>query len=179
MFERSKVDNTSQQTQQIAVAAEVRFDTGETVAGQFYIHASRPFAEVLNGVSPFVEFEVYGEGRRWIAKSTLRDVKLTPVPKPANLLNRALEIDSFEPYRVLGVEQNADWPVVRAAYVALSKIYHPDCYASANLPCEVGDYLSSMSRRINLAYTAIETKHTAVKTIAQRAAPVYESRPRA
>jgi DnaJ domain len=179
MFERNKVDSVSQQTQQIAVAAEVRFDTGDVAAGQFYVHASRPFAEVLNGPSPFVEFEVYGEARRWIAKSTVRDIKLTPVPKPANLQARVLQIDGFEPYRVLGVDQNAEWAAVRAAYLALSKIYHPDCYASADLPAEVSDYLSAMSRRINLAYTALETKHSTVKTISQRAAPVYESRPRA
>lgn len=179
MFERNKVDNVNHQTQQVAIAAEVRFDTGEVAAGQFYIHASRPFAEVLNGASPFVEFEVFGEARRWIAKSTLRDVKLTPVPKPATLLAQASDIESFEPHRVLGVDQNAEWAAVRAAYVALSKTYHPDRYASAELPSEVHDYLAAMARRINLAYTALETKHSTVKTIAQRPAPIYESRPRA
>jgi DnaJ domain len=178
MFERNKVDNANHQIQQVAIAAEVRFDNGEVAAGQFYIHSARPFAEVLNAGSPFVEFEVYGETRRWIAKTTLRDVKLTPVPKPANLLGRA-EIDSFDPYRALGVEQNADWSAVRAAYLDLSKTYHPDRYASVALPSEVSDYLAAMSRRINLAYMAIETKHASVKSVAQRAAPIYESHPRA
>jgi DnaJ domain len=177
MFERNKIDNINA-SQQIAVAAEVRFDTGEITAGQFYIHAARPFAEVLNGAMPFMEFEVYGEPRRWIAKSSLRDIKLTPVPKPSNLQARAEESDSFEPYVVLGVEQNAEWSDVRAAYVALSKVYHPDRYASVELPSEVLNYLATVSRQINLAYTSLEAKHTVVKAIAQRPAPIYESRPR-
>ena len=178
MFERNKVDNINHQTQQIAVAAEVTFDTGDVAAGQFLIHASRPFAEVLNGASPFVEFEVYGEPRRWIAKSTLRDVKLVTVPKAGTLQARASDIDGFEPHRVLGVDASTDWAGVRAAYHTLSKIYHPDRYASADLPPEVQDYLAAVARRINLAYMALETKHNTVKAVAQRAAPIYESQPR-
>jgi DnaJ-domain-containing protein 1 len=177
-FERNKVDNISQSSQQVAIAAEVRFDTGEVEAGQFFIQASRPFTEVLNGGSPFIEFEVYGEARRWVSKSSIRDVKLTPAPKPGDLKAKALEIDYFEPHRVLGVEQNAEWADVRASYVALSKIYHPDNFANVSLPSEVNHYLAAISRRINLAYAALETKHSTAKAIAQRVKPIYESQPR-
>ena len=178
MFERNKVD-TITQAQQIAVPAEVTFDTGDVSRGKFYIAANRTFADALNASNPFLEFEAYGEDRRFIAKTSIRNVKLVAVPSGSNLHNRVRDGDNFEPHQVLGVDRTTEWPEVRAAYFALSKVYHPDRYASADLPPEVSDYLTVMSRRINLAYAALEKPHQAVKAISQRAEPVYTSRPRA
>ncbi len=178
MFERNKVDTVTQ-APQLAVPAEVTFNTGETARGRFFIASSRSFADALNSATPFLEFEAYGEDRRFIAKSSIRDVKLVAVPSAANLHNRVRDGDNFEPHQVLGVDRSTDWADVRAAYFALSKTYHPDRFASVDLPAEVGDYLSVMSRRINLAYAALEKPHLVTKAVSQRAQPVYESRPRA
>ncbi len=46
---------------------------------------------------------------------------------------------------------------VRQAYLRLAKAYHPDRYASVELPEEVRDYLSAMARRVNAAHAALET----------------------
>lgn len=176
MFERNKVD-TIAQTPQLAVPAEVTFDDGDISRGKFFIASGRTFSDALNAPSPFLEFEAYGEDRRFISKTMIRNVKLVNVPNASNLQNRMRESDGFEPHRVLGIEAKADWAEVRAAYVTLAKIYHPDLYASTGLPQEVRDYLSAMSRRVNLAYAALEKSHQAVKSVSQRAEPVYQSRP--
>ena len=42
------------------------------------------------------------------------------------------------------------------SYFALAKAYHPDRYATAELPEEVRDYLAAMARRINAAHAALE-----------------------
>ena len=178
MFERNKVD-TSVQSQQMAVPAEVTFDNGEISRGKFLIANTRTFADALNAGNPFLEFEAYGEDRRFISKTSIRNVKLVNVPGASNLQNRMRDGDGFEPHKVLGVEPKSDWAEVRHAYLALSKTYHPDRYSSADLPQEVRDYLSVMARRINLAYAALEVPHQATKAVAQRPEPVYTSRPRA
>ncbi len=178
MFERNKVD-TITQAPLLAIPAEVTFDDGEISRGKFFISSTRTFADVLNSTNPFLEFEAYGEDRRYIAKTSLRNVKLVNVPNASNLHNRVRDGDGFDPHRVLGVAPKTEWPEVRAAYLALSKVYHPDRYASMDLPEEVRDYLSVMSRRINLAYAALEKPHLVVKAATQRAEPVYTSRPRA
>jgi hypothetical protein len=178
MFERNKVD-TITQAPQLGIPAEITFEDGSISRGKFFIPSTRTFADVLNSNSPFLEFEAYGEDRRYVAKTSLRNVKLVAVPNASNLQKRISDGDGFDPHKVLGVDSKTAWADVRAAYVALSKIYHPDRYASLDLPDEVRDYLSVMSRRVNLAYAALEKPHLVVKVNAQRAEPVYESRPRA
>jgi len=177
MFERNKVDTVTQ-APQLAIPAEVTFDDGEIRRGKFFIASGRTFADILNAPHPFLEFEAYGEDRRFVSKASLRDVRLVAVPSSSNLRNRVRDGDDFNPHQVLGVEVNSDWSDVRAAYFALSKVYHPDRYANADLPPEVRDYLAIMSRRVNLAYAALEKPHLVVKAVAQRPEPVYQSRPR-
>ena len=53
---------------------------------------------------------------------------------------------------MLGVAHGAKRDVVRAAYHKLAKAYHPDSYASKDLPDEIVEYACSMLGRINLAY---------------------------
>lgn len=177
MFERNKVDNITQ-APQIAIPAEVTFSDGEISRGKFLMASGRTFADVLNGPGPFLEFEAYGEDRRYVSKTSIRNVKLVAVPNASNLHNRVRDGDNFEPHQVLGVDRTTEWAEIRAAYFALSKVYHPDRYASADLPPEVSDYLTVMSRRINLAYAALEKPHQVMKAVAQRAEAVYQSRPR-
>ena len=178
MFERNKVDTVTQ-APQLAVPAEVTFTDGETSCGKFYVSSSRSFADALNSATPFLEFETYGQERRFVAKSSIRDVKIVAVPGSSNLHNRVRDGDNFEPHLVLGIDRTTEWADVRAAYVTLSKVYHHDRFASVDLPGEVSDYLSAMSRRVNLAYAALEKLHVSAKTIAQRTKPIYQSQPRA
>lgn len=177
MFERNRIDTTNQ-SQQSAVPAEVTFDTGEVSRGKFHISVTRTFADTLNADSPFLEYEPYGEGRRFIAKASIRNVKLVAVPGQISLQNRVRDHDSFDPHAVLGIERKAEWADIRAAFVAQSKVYHPDRYASTDLPPEVRDYLSAMSRRVNVAYAALEGRQQTVKAVAQRPEPVFTSQPR-
>jgi hypothetical protein len=54
----------------------------------------------------------------------------------------------------------------------MAKAYHPDRYATAELPQEVSDYLAAMARRINAAHAALETP---IKRQAARPEPVFTS----
>lgn len=177
MFERNKVD-TNEQRAKTAIPVEVQLDGGERIKGKFLITSTRSVFDVLNSAEKFIEFEPYGGERELIAKTQLLSIKIIKVPAPRSLTAHYREIDGFEPYAILGVERGAPWEDVREAYRALSKIYHPDRYASASLPGEVTDYLNAMFRRITAAFSALDKPQQTQKR-RQENAPVYTSPSRA
>ena len=178
MFERGKIDNSSNSAHQSAIPAELTLSGGEVLAGHFLISAARTLADVLNGEMAFLEFEPYEAERRFIAKMSIQAVKLLDAPV-ANVLDVRRPVQgAFDPYGALGVKRDAEWDEVRHAYLRLAKAYHADRYASVELPVEVHDYLQQMSRRVNAAYTALEAPRLNVRKAEARPEPVYTSRPR-
>lgn len=179
MFERVKVDNVSG-IQTVAIPVEATLDDGRTLRGKFLVPQGRGMADVLNGGAQFLEFEPYGGERTLLAKTSLKVVKPVNVPANSQLARRANEIDTFDPYAVLGLRAGSTFEEVKSAYHRLAKIYHPDRYSMAELPPEVREYLAACVRRINAAFSALEAPHQVVKKVAaDRAEAVYESRPRA
>ena len=166
MFER----NRAEAQEYASVAVEIVVDDGAIVAGKLFISASRSVFEVLNSAALFVDFEPYEGERRFLAKASLKSVKLLAGAKPLNLAQKARDLDSFDPQAILGVQAGAPWDEVRSAYLSLAKIYHPDRFATAELPTEVAAYMSGMLRRINAAYSALEVAHQA-----RRAMPVQRA----
>ena len=174
MFERNRVDNVPEPS---AVPVEVMLADGALVKGKLLVSAGKTLADALNGTAAFVEFEPYGGERTFLSKGQLASVQLVGVPKAANLSAKTRDGDSFNPHAILGVSPDAGWEEVRQAYHKLAMSYHPDRYASAELPLEVQDYLAAMARRVNAAYAALETPRQGVRvpTAAKRAAAVYTS----
>lgn len=177
MFERNKVDNTPEQT---AVAIEAVLDDGRVLKGKVAIPQHKSVCDVLNGQGVFLDFEPFDGERQFIAKATLRTVKMLAVGRGPNLALRLRDMDGFDPHSILGLTRTASWDEVRAAYHRLAKIYHPDRYSAAELPPEVRDYLASMARRINAAYAALEVPQQVRKqAVAGRSAPIYTTPARA
>lgn len=179
MFERTRVDNMVQ-SQQVPVPAELTLDDRSVVQGELMMPATRPVHEVLNGAGVFLEFKTYGGESQLLAKSTIRGIRLVQVPGASQLRSVVRQGDGFDPHQVLGVRSDAGYDDIRKAYFALAKTYHPDRYATAELPDEVRDYLAAMARRINLAFQALERAHRVELSRApSMAEPIYTSRPRA
>ncbi len=173
MFERNRIDNSLQLA---AVPADVTLDDGRLVKGKFLITATRSIFEVLNGDGHFLEFETYDGERTLIARSALKSVKIISVPSGSNLKSRLRDGDNFEPHMILGVSSDSTWDEIRSAYLKLSKTYHPDRFATVELPHEVRDYMSAMARRVNAAYAALEVPmHAAKRAVIEKAKPVYTS----
>ena len=110
--------------------------------------------------------------RSFVSKSQLVSVQPVGVPRPSSLQARLTDPDGFDPHRVLGLRAGATREEIRQAYFALAKTYHPDRYATVELPAEVRDYLAAMARRINAAHAALEVPE---KQKAARAEPVFTS----
>lgn len=172
MFERNRIDNADHGL----VTVELTMDEGRTLSGKIAMPPGRGVLDYLNGGAVFVEFESFDGDRRLLAKSILREVKQVPVPRAANLNQRLRDLDGFDPHAILGIERSATWEETRAAFHKLAKVYHPDRYTMAELPEEVSAYLSSMARRINAAYAALEGMHAQKRQTAQnRQEPIYTS----
>jgi hypothetical protein len=169
MFERTRVDNVPDLT---AMPVEAAFADGSVVRGKLLLPATKSIADVLNGGGAFLEFEPYGGERSYIAKAQIASIKMLGVPKLPNLNARLRDYDGFDPFAVLGVKPGATREEIRQAYFALAKAYHPDRYATAELPTEVIEYLFAMARRINAAHAALTTEQ---KKQAARAEPVFTS----
>lgn len=172
MFERNKIDNGEQGL----VSVELTMHEGRTICGKIAMPPGRGVLDYLNGNASFVEFETFEGDRRYLAKSTLTEVKPLSVPRGVSLAQRLRDLDGFDPYAILGLERNANWEETRASYHRLAKVYHPDRYATAELPDEVKSYLSTMARRVNAAYAALESVQSQRKQAAEmRPQPVYTS----
>jgi hypothetical protein len=169
MFERSKIENVPDLT---AMPVEAVFADGTTARGKLLVPATKAMGDVLNGPGAFIEFEPYGEERTYISKAQVTSIKLLGVPKLPNLNVRLRDLDGFDPFAVLGVAPGATKDEIRQAYFALAKSYHPDRYATAELPTEVIEYLFAMARRINAAHAALNVEQ---KKQAARAEPVFTS----
>jgi hypothetical protein len=153
MFERNRTDVASESS---AVPVEVVFADGTIAKGKLMISIGKSVADALNGSASFVEFEPYGGERLFVAKSRLTSVKLVGVPRAPSFQGRLSDPDGFDPLRILGLTASASREERRQAFITLSKTYHPDRYATVELPDEVRKYLDAMARRINAAHEALE-----------------------
>ena len=171
MFERSRIDNVPEPS---AVPVEVTLLDGSVLKGKVLVPMGKVLSDALNSSGPFLEFEPYGGDRRFVAKSQIGALKLVGIPKAGNL-NVRTGADTFDPHAILGIPQGASWDEIKQAYHKLAKAYHPDRYASASLPDEVGEYLANMVRRVNAAYAALDVPQVEKKAqaAAPRTQPVY------
>jgi hypothetical protein len=169
MFERNRIDNAPEASQ---VPVEIELAGGSAVKGKLMVPMGKRVDDALNGTGGFIEFEPYGGARCFIAKAQLVSIRLVGVPKAPNLEARLVDHNGFDPYRVLGIPAEASREQVRSAYVALAKAYHPDRYATAELPAEVRDYLAAMARRINAAHAALDVTE---RMRAARAEPIFKT----
>ena len=172
MFERNRVDNADQGY----ISVELTLANGDMLPGKIVLAAGRTVIDFLNGSAVFVEFEPFDGERSYLAKSLVRSVRVLQVPRGTNLGQRLRDLDGFDPWQILGLERGTPWDEIRLAYHRLAKIYHPDRYATAELPDEVSTYLSGMARRVNAAYSALEASQAQKRQYAgKRQEAIYTS----
>jgi DnaJ-domain-containing protein 1 len=154
MFERNRVDRLHE-PERTATTVEILLRDGETILGRMHMATTRSLGDELNTTSGFIEFEGLDGEKHFLSKSVIKAVRPKVIPKADHLQKSQLRSDAFSPWAILGVAENSSKDVVREAFHRLVKLYHPDRFATTDLPKEVADYLNAMSRRINAAYSAL------------------------
>ncbi len=161
MFDRNRTDN---RLEPVAMPVELDLTDGSTQKGKLKIASQHQLLDALNAPGAFLEFEPYGGATAYLAKSTIAAIRPLNVPRAAHLSPRgSSQGDTFDPHQMLGISSESTWEETRAAYVRLSKIYHPDLFTTTALPPEVKSYLETMVRRINAAYGALDQAAKVVK----------------
>jgi DnaJ domain len=162
MFERNPVDNKAE----TLIAVEVTMAGGTKVSGRAVLAPGKGVHKLLEGAESFIYVDGFdGEGA-FLPKAEIKGLK---VIQPARQQNTALTIPDarhFDPHRVLGLEKGASFEEIRDAYHRMTKIYHPDRFASVELPREVKTYMDAMTKNLNAAFRAL-------RYVGEKQVPVY------
>ena len=131
---------------------------GSVMRGSVPSSASGSLAFELNREGVFLNFKDLGGKIIFIAKTSIAQVVEGNDEKQAVMPELAL---GKNPYKVLRVAEGASPEIIRQAYMALAKMYHPDNYPEGSTAPELAEYVSAMFQQITAAYTAL--KATAAK----------------
>jgi hypothetical protein len=162
MFERNRVDNRAE----TLIAVEITLADGNVVAGRAVLAPGKGVHKLLDGDDSFVYIDSFAGEGHFIPKTDIRGLKVLTSIKSQTVALPVPDARNFDPYRVLGLEKGASFDEIREAYHRLAKIYHPDCYASIELPREIKTYVEGMSKNINAAFVAL-------KHLGQKSQPIY------
>ncbi|MBX9925989.1 MAG: J domain-containing protein [Hyphomicrobiaceae bacterium] len=157
MFERNPVDNISA----VTVAIEATLDDGRVITGRAAVSNARAVHKLMDGSEPFLYVEEFDGEATFVPKASIKALKLVTPMRPQALNARVQDATSFDPYRVLGIGKSAPWDEIKSAYHRLSKLYHPDVYASVTLPPEVATYLGARASEINAAFRLLKSREAA------------------
>jgi hypothetical protein len=133
--------------------AKLTTTDGKALMASVKLSMSGKLTETFNGNDTFVDV-IAGDGTQMlINKSTIARVEISDPPKAGlNQQRRSGDKSGFNAHVVLGVDKNVTPEALREAYLKLVKAYHPDRFASIDLPQEMKDYAAAMQARINMAY---------------------------
>lgn len=147
-------DNYQRQNR-ASVPVLVTLNSGAVLRGTMFIPRTRSFAEELNRGEQFIEFEPADGSRMFLSRSAIGSVRETEIPRADSLAKKLGTLDHYDAHQVLGVTKDTPISEVRAAYLGLAKMYHPDRFARLDLPPEVLEYLGAVATRVNIAYAEL------------------------
>lgn len=139
----------------LPVLVEIQLNNGKMLRGTVLVQREKTLKDVLSSPDLFLEFECNIAGEMVIAKSSIDMVRPFKQINADQLEKQLKLLEKSEAFGVLRVPRTADRAAVRNAYLALQRLYHPDRYAAIELPAEVAEYLTAMTRRVNSAYSEL------------------------
>jgi DnaJ domain len=139
------------------ITVQLVLHDGTDLRGKVLLARDKTLMQMLNlDGEAFVEFDCEHLGTTLLAKSAIRSLRRFEMPR-ATQLQDALEAgDTFDPYAILGVSRAADLDQIHERFQALISVYHPDRYASVELPPEMSEYVMTMAKRITAAFAEIK-----------------------
>ena len=124
----------------------VLLNDGATLEGQMFLNDHSRMSDVLNDDRKFLPLRASDGSMLAVAKTSIRQVTL-PISETAYI--------GRDPYRILGVKQDASPEEIKRVYHELCKINHPDVVRGMGLGIEHQELASKIMTRINSAYSEI------------------------
>ena len=128
---------------------------GSRIRGTVMLPRDKSLRDLFNMPEPFFDFECLENGPMVIAKTSIASLRQHVLPANDQLEKKMRTLDKSDPHKILGIGRTATREEIRTAYVALARAYHPDRFASSELPPEIAEYIDAMARRINAAYSEL------------------------
>ena len=135
------------------VFARIKLSDGRQLDGKFIISETSDLLRTLNGDGKFAVFVDHEGNHKLIAKSSIVEANEKNI-KPVKPLSPTND-NGFNPYAILGVDPQTSPYIVRQQYEALARKYHPSRYTHAEMPAEIAQYATEMSKHIKLAYESL------------------------
>lgn len=168
MFERNRIERNGE-SDRTSYQVEVQLDDGGTLIGKIHVAVTRSLADELNNTGRFLDFELAGGERTYLAKHRVHQVRQLTVPRTDQLKRSIDQLEALDAAALLKVAPGSDREVLRDAYHRMIKIYHPDRFAGVELPQEVRDYLAAVARRLNIAHAMLQAGTRGEAKVAQPA----------
>ncbi len=139
-----------QNAEKPTISCTLTLTSGERMRGEIVLSRQQPLQEAMNKPDQWIEF-LSRDGRTMsIAKHSIESVWEAETADVSQL-----DLAKTDPYRILGVSTGSEMTVIRDAYLAKVRLYHPDNYASVPLPAEVAEYMEGMFVLVRDAYEEI------------------------
>ncbi|MGI9374194.1 MAG: J domain-containing protein [Hyphomicrobiales bacterium] len=123
--------------------------------------AHQSLGGLFNGPDMFIEIEDGAGVSRLLSKTSIVSVTAVAAPRTDQLQRRLKQkTGTFNPYDILDVPKGADTATLQKAYREKASLYHPDRYASMELPKEMNAYIDAMARQVNMAWEEINKAAT-------------------
>ncbi len=140
----------------VATPVEVSLVDGTRLKGILRVPRDRTLRDLMNGGDPFVEFDCQDNGPTVVSKSSILSLRPFKLP-PAEQLKKRLEfVDQVGAEKALGLTRSVTRAELKPIYRKLAALYHPDNYPRGKYPDEICDFVTSMSRRLYLAYVEVD-----------------------
>ena len=137
------------------VTVNVTLVDGTSMTGTMLLPRDKQLRDLFNTPEEFLEFDDHRLGMTVLGKSSIRAVRTNNMPAADQIEKRQKLLEKQDPFQILGVAKTVDREGLRTAYKALARMYHPDRFAGSDLPPEVEEYINTMARRINAAYSEL------------------------
>ena len=146
--------NSKERVKHIAVA--IIMADGRKLDGKLIVAETSSLLRTLNGDGKFAVFVAHNGDHKLIAKSSIVEANEVVI-KPVKTLSSSND-NGFDPYKILGLSNQASLDVITAQYKKLSRAYHPARYTHSEMPLEIAAYALDMSNLIEQAYLSLRAQ---------------------
>jgi DnaJ-domain-containing protein 1 len=143
--------DSSEKIPRAKLQVEIELDDGRSLTGALYITPQGRLQDILNDKRMFLPFERSDGTFTTIAKTSIR--MATPLTREKG------SYEGSDPYRLLGVAENATLDEVKQAYRRLCTENHPDRLKGMGLTQDYLDLANVRMARINEAYQKLMKRY--------------------
>lgn len=157
-FTGTGYDNMAEKSglERVPVRVLITLDNADQVRGSIKVPRGHSLGDTLNSGDQFVLVDHTDGHPTYLSLASIREIKSSQLPAAEQINQAEKRAANASAHQILGLEAEFSRDQLHQRYHDMTKLYHPDHYATIELPDEVSTYISDMARRINMAYTELE-----------------------